>query len=85
MTEEHKDDTPIADKVVETPNPVHDDKNKVTTDHDDTLKETVGRLETAVASLTEQVASLTTANTVEQEQDTSPIKGPWTHRRWGAK
>lgn len=45
--------------------------------HDDELKATVAKLEEAVNGLASTVQSL-----VQEGQDSSPVKKPWTHRKW---
>lgn len=59
------------DSIETTPPPVADPPQV----HDDT-REIVDRLVTEVAELRESVANL-----APQEQDSSPVKGPWTHRK----
>lgn len=72
-----EDDNSPLPKENENPAPEHvPDPVQTETAHDDT-RDIVDRLVSEVDSLKETVANL-----VPQEQDTSPVKRPWTHKRF---
>jgi len=64
------DDTPPAEKTPETP---------PAPTHDDSLRETVARLEGVVTGLAARVEQIVT----QKSPDEAPISKPWTHRNFG--
>lgn len=72
------DDTPVADKTPDTPPPADPEpKTEPAPAHDDSLRETVARLEETVNGLAVQVA-----NMAPLPGDEKPTSVPWTHRRF---
>jgi hypothetical protein len=73
-------DTPVADKTPETPKPTEpvQEPEKPTSEptHDDSLRETVARLEGVVSGLAARVEQIVTA----KPQDEGPVSKPWTHK-----
>lgn len=68
--EDDKIDTPAPDPTPEPPT------------HSDTLTETVNRLDGTVSELVETVKGLVDSEPGEHEQDTTPTRVPWTHRKF---
>jgi hypothetical protein len=77
------DDTPVADNTPPTPPPteptVEPDKPTSPPAHDDSLKESVARLEGIVSGLAARVEQIVTNPT----RDEAPVSKPWTHRTFG--
>jgi hypothetical protein len=79
MDNDDKKDTPVADKLPDNPPPTPPDKpadDPAPPAEDNTLRDTVARLEETVNGLAQQVAAL-----APLPGDETPTSRPWTHKR----
>lgn len=68
-------DTPVADKVPDTP-PATPPENPAKVEHDDDLRETVRGIEEKL----NEVVTLVQTNIAPNPLDETPVKVPWTHK-----